>query len=291
MNLHIIFGKSGFGKTTKAREIISKSNFLIKEFGIADYLNVNLLKKTLKALAMKQKGGILVQMGQIKGMGIIFDDIDTIKQKNTLKTILSFHENHNKNLIIIYVTSNLKLVGLSKIIKKINLIRLNKPSYDEIIKIISKYSNTPDIIYSKLTTNDKCDFRSINSAINRIVNNKLNVGSGIRDKRFNNVENLETLIFSQNKKDQELMVSCAPLKISTTHAFNIQQLLDKPEDKIKFAQFLTFSANCWSNHLELYNYTYYSGLYAPFLKKKKPKKKLIKSSILSNQKKYNLIKK
>jgi len=274
-NVIIIKGRGGCGKTTLAKHLIQKKNYDIQHLGNLDYGNMKLIKK--RVLAIKNKGGIFMQMKFNKGIGIIIDELINSIKKNILKELLKISKYATDKIMVIYIISDLNISGIKRVIKKHTLINMNGPSEIQIKHIINeKESNkiNQNILFKKLK-NIK-DFRLLYAELNK----NLTIGYGKRDIKFYR-DDINKFALDNLKNKDDKFISIYSLLTLSLYLNNSYKLLPNSEQRYNMANIISDSI--------VSNNNYCTAMSVPFLfNKKKIPKKLIKPNLLSYQCKFKL---
>ena len=274
-NVIIIKGDNGVGKTTLAKHLIERKGFTIQyHLGNLDYSNSKNIKKISKSI--ESKGGIFMQIGFEKGIGIIIDEIIPSIQKNILKELMKLANYATNKIMIIYIITKTDIVGIKKLIKKNTLVILKSPSEKQIKHIIeTKESNKKKQKKKFKELKNIKDFRALYANLST----KLINGSGKRDKIIN--DNIYELALQNLTLKDEKISKAYPLSLLSLYLNNSYRLLPKNEDR-------QLMANIVSDTLKL-NRNYCKGMCFPLLyNKKTAPKKLVKSNLLSYQSKFIL---
>ena len=141
----IIYGLSGTGKTLLVNLILKEY-----EYDIVNYTpNYNLTQKQeIKRIESVLSSCNIKQMMGFKKKAILFEDIEigSCNDRGYLNHILNIltnfnkDSNNNRNIAIFTINGSLKYKKINEIEKIANLIKLNRPSVYEIVKIVKNIS-------------------------------------------------------------------------------------------------------------------------------------------------------
>lgn len=311
----IVSGYPGCGRTTVARELVRSTGLELREFGASDYNDEAMLRRTTHALG--SRGGLMVQMGLLKGIGVIFDDLDTIsattRGKRVVRVALDLAKKVGDALFVVYVTTKIAEVpGLRKISRRsiTSNVNLGRPTMSQVYALVrSSMCRMSDVdIHSVIATippSAKRDFRSLSAYVHtKVEGDKVCSGEGERDTTATSLDlseespiqlSRQTLDKDVLYRDRTIIATSAPRVIACTHSSNLARIIPDPRDRILHARSLAFAALCWSrSHIHdtiIYECAMRSGPLAAYAIRRKPvklgKRSLVSSTLLKHQHRYN----
>lgn len=295
----VITGQAGTGRTTAARELVRRRGFEAHEFGAMNYGNTKALWEKTHALGVR--GGIATQLGLIRGVGAIFDDLDTVsvttKGRRIIRRVLKLAKMAGRHLLVIYVANRANAVpGLQRLVSQLGTthhVKLGPPTLHQLEAIAARIATSEGITINTTSAANsiprpaRLDFRAATAHLKKVLCSKnraddvarVVVGEGDRDSTLGALglgdtgaeEMARRVLLTTNAKDRLLIASRAPQKTTVIHAANIARVLPSPADRIRFARSIVFAGLCWSRcdiqDPVLYDCTILAGpLAAPTLK-------------------------
>ncbi len=266
----VILGPPGSGRTTAARELVRRSKFDMHEFGALDYGKTKDMWK--KTHAVSSKGGLTVQLGLARGVGLIFDDLNTIptttKGRRVIRRILEMSTKVSRHLIVIYVANNSRQIpGLRRLCNRqtVRVVKLAPPTPTQLWAMIRNIAGgQPSALKPRsIPVDARIDFRAAIAYIEQHVHKKsgnergpssaIVVGEGTRDHSLHTfgIEEPKSVdwahkLITCKPRYHEMIATQFPQKIAVIHAANVNRILESPTNRIEFARSLAFAARCWS---------------------------------------------
>lgn len=201
----ILHGPPGIGKTTLANAILHDKNYEVVEFNSSDVRNQKLINEKLNNIL--NKDSILsIMVNNRKCIGLIMDEIDGIcsGEKSGLSEFIKLvnpKKNNFRNPIIC-TTNHINDKKVKEIIKFSNIIKIDSPKKNDMMKIIEKIENNEDIFID-----DSIKLKIINKSqkdLRRLVN-IIEYLYGHKNKNVTE-ENINDLLDNFDKKDVDTFV-------------------------------------------------------------------------------------
>lgn len=313
-NIVIINGQTGIGKSLLAELFLKENNYTIKSFSNCEESSSSILKDKIEQMFNFQN---ILEIMNNKKVGVIINDIDNI----LMDVIKIITKASIKRLVFIITNTNLK-----KLTKKIFVLNLNKPLYNEIenlileislqnkfylnnegIKKVYDYSNG-DIRYIINFLEDlyiHIQIKKKASSISNISLDEINnlIESKEKDIDYSLYDLVNKLIFNKNTIEQTLKYVHHDIYFLPTIIYDNLNILLKYDNGLEYyckclknivnAEFLNIkefeNQNCVSNDIQLVLNTHIPNYYFNLLKIKKYK--VTYSMLMNKLLKYNNFKK